>query len=108
MRSLSLIPLLIATPFILVAAEQQAMCYPVIICDIDPVKMREAISLIPDPPLLAQESPRLDSGAYCVPAIFEASAAAQILVRVTTAFGLELDANALMTYLWPQAKQAAI
>ena len=112
------LPLISATP------TQQTVCYRTPGCDTDAEAMRAAINLIPDYlPLLSSEEQQPSSsstqqppqssiqppGAYRIPAIFETSPLGQIYVRVVTASGLQLDSSAtLMTYLWPQAKKAAL
>ena len=89
-------------------------CFPLFHCDLDPVAAHRAISLIPNPALLPQEasssssSPAgLNPAIYRLPAIFEASPNAQVMVRLNKFKGLELTPQTFMTYLWPHASEVA-
>ena len=115
MRSTS--PLLLLTflhafTSLLVTAEVEYQCLFSTVCDIDVPKMRQAIELIPSPSLIpSDDQPQHalpNPNAYKLPAIFETHTSAQILVRVTSAMGMELDAQTRMTNLWPHAKQTAV
>ena len=90
-----------------VAADDSSTCYPVLDCDIDPEGMKAAIELIPDPGAHPQNH-YPDPEAYHVPALFEDSENAQILVRITSSSGIVLDGDGLMTHLWPHAKRQAL
>ena len=90
-----------AFPSLVVAVEQDWLCIPRYSCDINPNQMLQAINLIPT-------GSGSDPGAYRVPAIFEVSQNAQISVRVTSAAGLTLDGDTLMTHLWPHAQRTAM
>ena len=103
MYALAFVLLLYGSVPIFVAAD----CYPTLDCDIDTGGMKAAIELIPDPDtLLPTQQP--DASAYHVPALFEDSDAAQILIRIGAASGIVLDGDGLMTHLWPHAKHQAL
>ena len=91
---------------LLVTAAPQPKCYLDDWCEVDGDLMQEAISLIPAA-VSFPTTRQLRPDAYHVPAIFEASDKAQILVRILSMTGVTLDAETLMTHLWPSAKQQA-
>ena len=107
MDSLSFVLIAFVNILRFVTAENTATCYPVLDCDVDPEEMRAAIELIPDPATNTGNS-HPDAESYRVPAIFEASPEAQILVRVIASSGIVLDGDGLMTHLWPHAKELAL
>ena len=90
-------------------------CFPLYHCDVDPFAARSALSLIPSPALLPQDSSSSSSSstagqnpnAYRLPAVFEASPNAQIVVRLTKIKGLEFSPQTFTTYLWPHAREVA-
>ena len=89
-------------------------CFASLTCNVDPAAARAAINLIPAPPLNPQDDSSSSSSttqqsqnAYRLPAIFEASPDAQIVVQLGKVRGFELTPQTLMTYVWPQAKSIA-
>ena len=90
-----------------VAADDHPPCYPVLDCDVDPIGMKAAIELIPDP-YSSSEASYPDAASYRVPALFEYNEDAQIIVRISAASGIVLDGEGLMEHLWPYAKAQAL
>ena len=107
MRYVALFSSLAMTTFLLATARLVPECYPHDRCQVDAVKMREAIDLIPKLDPFASEW-FLGPNAYRTPAVFEASNRAQILVQVLTADGLAVNTETLMTHVWPNARYYAL
>ena len=90
-------------------------CFPHYHCDVDPFAARAAVNLIPNPALLPQDSSSSSSSStaehnpsiYRLPAVFEASRNAQVVVRLNKIKGLEISPQTFMTYLWPHAREVA-
>ena len=103
----SLLPLFYFSSTLFLTLAVQPTCYLDDYCDVNGAKMQEAISLIPVP-VSFPTTHDLRPDAYHVPAIFEATDKAQILIRVLSITGVALNAETLMTHLWPSARQHAL
>ena len=89
-----------------VTARLVPTCYPRNGCEVDPIKMKEAIDLIPNGDSIPSHW-FLAPNAYRSPALFQVSDQAQILVQVLSAHGLAVNATTLMTLVWPNARYYA-